>query len=298
MAAVPPQWRGRGRRIRGSPPLPACPATVVQSGVAIGRGLAVAIGSATVRGPTRVLRRSKADPRGSPPEPPLPVAIGRCPCPAWRWPPDPRRTQRRPTRRSLTGCRVLARDDWRSSIATRKGPTARPDIPRSRVVTVRETASASRDGSPSGDAERWLPGRSRPRPGSRCGSDTPGRRWRPSGHRRGRTGAGGGTRAPGAPCIVSPVRPRSGIGLRPARTRLASPRPGSGASWGRFRSAESVFLGAWVRAKRRASSLWSFSVTACSMIVARSPSGTEERMRARSRSSLSWSSAEAVNWTL
>jgi hypothetical protein len=38
---------------------------------------------------------------------------------------------------------------------------------------------------------------------------------------------------------------------------------------------------------RRASSLWSFSVTACSTMAARSPSGTEGRMRAWSRSSLS-----------
>jgi len=53
-----------------------------------------------------------------------------------------------------------------------------------------------------------------------------------------------------------------------------------------------------VRAKRRASSLSSFSETASSMIAARSPSGTRDRMRARSRSSLSWSWAEAVHWTL
>ena len=39
--------------------------------------------------------------------------------------------------------------------------------------------------------------------------------------------------------------------------------------------------------KRRASSLRSFSVTACSTIAARSPSGTEGRMRALSRSILS-----------
>jgi len=54
----------------------------------------------------------------------------------------------------------------------------------------------------------------------------------------------------------------------------------------------------FVLAKRRASSRSSFSVTAASMIAARSPSGTEERMSARSRSSLSRSVALAVNWTL
>ena len=59
-----------------------------------------------------------------------------------------------------------------------------------------------------------------------------------------------------------------------------------------------LFLGAFVFAKRRASSRSSFSVTACSMIAARSPSGTDERMSAVSRSSLSRRSALAVNWTL
>ena len=58
-----------------------------------------------------------------------------------------------------------------------------------------------------------------------------------------------------------------------------------------------LFLGAFVLAKRFASSLSSFSVTASSMIVARSPSGTDERMRSRSRLSLSRSSSLAVNWT-
>ena len=43
---------------------------------------------------------------------------------------------------------------------------------------------------------------------------------------------------------------------------------------------ESPLRGAFVRAKRRASSRSSFSVTASSMIAARSPSGTEERMSA------------------
>ena len=56
-------------------------------------------------------------------------------------------------------------------------------------------------------------------------------------------------------------------------------------------------LGVLVLAKRLASSRSSFSVTACSMIAARSPSGTPERISARSRSSLSWSSALAVNWS-
>ena len=59
-----------------------------------------------------------------------------------------------------------------------------------------------------------------------------------------------------------------------------------------------LFLAAFAFAKRFASSLSSFSVTASSMIVARSPSGTDERMRSRSRTSLSQSSALAVNWTL
>jgi hypothetical protein len=48
----------------------------------------------------------------------------------------------------------------------------------------------------------------------------------------------------------------------------------------------SLFRGAFVFAKRLASSRSSFSVTTCSMIAARSPSGTCERMRAWSRSSL------------
>ena len=116
------------------------------------------------------------------------------------------------------------------SRSERPDSAARPSL-ESRVVTVRGTAS--RDGSRKGHAEPWSSGRSRPRPESRYGICTRARRCRPSGHRRDRRDAGGGTRAPGAPCTVFPVRPRSGIGLRPARTRLASPRPGSGASWGR-----------------------------------------------------------------
>ena len=44
---------------------------------------------------------------------------------------------------------------------------------------------------------------------------------------------------------------------------------------------EEPFLGAFVLAKRRASSRSSFSVTACSMTAARSPSGTEWRMSAQ-----------------
>ena len=184
-----------------------------------------------------------------------------------------------------SGGQGLARGDRRPRSYLES--TSRLDTPRPTAVTATRSASAPGDGSPSGDAERWLPGRSRPRPGSRCGTRTRARRWRPSGHRRGRTGVGDGTRALGAPCIVGPVRPRSGIGRRPARRRLASPRPGSGAWRGRCRLCASVFRGAWVRAKRRASSRWSFSVTACSTIAARSPSGTEERMRACSRSSLS-----------
>ena len=50
---------------------------------------------------------------------------------------------------------------------SRPGMTRRRDstLARPTFVTATETVSAPRDGSPSGDAERWLPGRSRPRPG-------------------------------------------------------------------------------------------------------------------------------------
>ena len=61
---------------------------------------------------------------------------------------------------------------------------------------------------------------------------------------------------------------------------------------------ERSLRGRVVAAKRRASSRSSFSVTAASMIAPRSPSGTCERMRARSRWSFSWSPALAVNCTL
>jgi methionine-gamma-lyase len=60
----------------------------------------------------------------------------------------------------------------------------------------------------------------------------------------------------------------------------------------------SVFLGVFVFPNLLASSRSSFSVTASSMILPRSPSGTDERMRACSRCSLSRSTALAVNWTL
>jgi hypothetical protein len=59
-----------------------------------------------------------------------------------------------------------------------------------------------------------------------------------------------------------------------------------------------LFLGVFVLAKRFDSKRSSFSVTASSMIAARSPSGTVERIRLRSLSSLSCSSALAVNWIL
>jgi hypothetical protein len=61
---------------------------------------------------------------------------------------------------------------------------------------------------------------------------------------------------------------------------------------------ESVLRGAAVLANRLASSRSSFSVTAHSMSAARSPLGTWERMRAASLSSLSRSSALAVNCAL
>ena len=59
-----------------------------------------------------------------------------------------------------------------------------------------------------------------------------------------------------------------------------------------------VLRGVPVEPKRRASGRASFSVTVSSMIAARSPSVTFDRIKARSRSSLSWSSALAVNCTL
>ena len=96
---------------------------------------------------------------------------------------------------------VLARGDRRSLVVSRKDPTARLDNastdgrhgddrlrpsrwyspgprgrPRPRAssadITATEPASVPKDGSPSGDAERWLSGRSRPRPGTRCGTST------------------------------------------------------------------------------------------------------------------------------
>ena len=143
----------------------------------------------------------------------------------------------------------------------------------------------------------WAGGRSRCRPGSGCGLDTAGRSPRANGRRRGQTGAGDGTRESRARCIDDPARPRSGIARRRARARCAGPRPGCGARRATCRCRPRLFLGAFVFAKRRASSRSSFSVTACSMIAPRSPSGTEERISAVSRSSLSRRSALAVNWT-
>ena len=58
-----------------------------------------------------------------------------------------------------------------------------------------------------------------------------------------------------------------------------------------------LFLGAFVFPKRFAPTRWSSLVTAWSMIVPRSPSGTDERFSAWSRSSFSHSSALAVKWT-
>jgi hypothetical protein len=59
-----------------------------------------------------------------------------------------------------------------------------------------------------------------------------------------------------------------------------------------------AFAGRLRAGEAAASSRSSFSVTAASTMAARSPSGTEERMRRRSLSSLSRSSVLAVNWTL
>jgi hypothetical protein len=61
---------------------------------------------------------------------------------------------------------------------------------------------------------------------------------------------------------------------------------------------ETDALGDCVLPNRRASSLSSFSLTATSISAARSPSGIDGRIKAWSLSSLSRSSAEAVNWTL
>ena len=94
-----------------------------------------------------------------------------------------------------------------------------PTLPRPVVVTATKAASAPGDGSPSGDAERWLRGRSRPQPGAGCGICTRAKRSRPSGLRRGRRGADDGTRALVAPCIVSPVL--FGDGLLDDRAEVA-----------------------------------------------------------------------------
>jgi len=61
--------------------------------------------------------------------------------------------------------------------------------------------------------------------------------------------------------------------------------------------AEGSLRGVFVWPKRLASARCSFSLTAISMIRPRSPSGTEERIRACRRSSLSRSSALAVKRT-
>jgi hypothetical protein len=93
-----------------------------------------------------------------------------------------------------------------------------------------ETVWAPRDGSPNGDAGRWLPGRNRPRPGERRGIGTRARRWQPSGHRRGRTGAGG--RSP-RPAAATPSRRSSGSRVAtPCERRSGSHAPTpSGRSW-------------------------------------------------------------------
>jgi hypothetical protein len=59
-----------------------------------------------------------------------------------------------------------------------------------------------------------------------------------------------------------------------------------------------VFLGVFTFAKRRASRRSSASVTAASRTRARSPSGTDDIIRALSRSSFSQNAALAVNCTL
>jgi hypothetical protein len=82
-----------------------------------------------------------------------------------------------------------------------------------------------------------------------------------------------------------------GRGLRNGVVREAASRSGRAVGGG-------VRLGDFVLPNRRASSLSSFSVTAASMILARSPSGTMDRIRACSLSSLARSSDDAVNWTL
>jgi hypothetical protein len=60
---------------------------------------------------------------------------------------------------------------------------------------------------------------------------------------------------------------------------------------------EGSLRAAFVWPKRLASTRWSFSLMVMSMICPRSPSGTEERMRACRRSSFSRSSALAVKRT-
>ena len=97
-----------------------------------------------------------------------------------------------------------------------------------------------------------------------------------------------------APTFVSTKPQRA-----PSRSRTA--RRTAAGMWreaGAVLVSESSLRGALVFAKRRASSRASVWLTAWSTTAARSPSGTWERKSARSRSSLSWSSALAVNWTL
>ena len=163
--------------------------------------------------------------------------------------------------------------------------------------------SSSGKALPDADDGPWLPCRSRTRPGRRCGRDTSAGCSPRCGHRQGRTGADGGIRAGCAPDTVDPARPRSGIGLRRAHARHAGRPRGCGARRA-SRARVSVFrlreaLAGSLR-PREATGLEPFELLGDGLLddrgqIAVRPSGAHQ---GRSRSSLSWNSALAVNCTL
>ena len=133
--------------------------------------------------------------------------------PADPWPADPERARGDKSLPSAT----------RRAACLHSGRQTNPPVmpPQPALLMAVETAWARARVSAIGDAGPWPFDRSRPRPGRRCDFDTRARHSPRSGHRPGRTGAGGETRAVPARRSASPARLRNGIGLRRVRTRLA-----------------------------------------------------------------------------
>ena len=200
------------------------------------------------------------------------VAAKEYPDPLWNC---PTRNLRRNHLRSAHRARGLSSE---SSLGYRLRSLSRRVASHASFPNVPATSPAG----PQCRVSAFVP-RSQPRRDSGCGSGTSGRWcWGSRGRLRARRDVDGGTRGGDARSIFGHRRP-SKRQHRPPSRRWTARRTAAGMcredGSGRLRAR--FFRGERVRPNRRDSSCSSVSVTAFSMIAARSPSGTSERRSAR-----------------